>query len=77
MSNNLQQQLPYRPVPQQQGIPTAPPLQTALNRPQCAFPTIPGKRKKDGSAKRRSNGHQRQTPSRNTAHKKTVLQSQA
>jgi hypothetical protein len=46
MSNNLQQQLPYRPVPQQQGIPTAPPLQTALNRPQCAFPTIPGKRKK-------------------------------
>ena len=46
LSNNLQQQLPYQPVPQQQGIPTAPPLQTALNRPQYAFPTIPGKRKK-------------------------------
>jgi len=46
MSNNPQQQLPHRPIPQQQDIPTAPPLQTALNRPQYAFPTIPGKRKK-------------------------------
>jgi hypothetical protein len=32
MSNNPQQQLPHRPIPQQQDIPTAPPLQTALNR---------------------------------------------